>query len=301
MAITLQAARRALAFALDDLGVYIASAGSSTSFTIIQASNATANASTDRLDGAWAYIATGGTAGQQRRVRPAGLTPSTGVVQIYHDWTAPVPGAEIEITHLFPSMNISGATTGEDVDYGTLLNRALARYEIAGQIFLSTVAGQRTYSLATYAAWLDRDRLLAVYDPPYVSGDVPVRADWRGLRLDLGASGPVLRVDAPWAATSEAVTIDVARPANSLISGAESTVGLVAETDTIPGDVRLDELIDVAKHEAFMALAIRGHSGRDWAAAAKDQEPIALDILVRARRRARGQPEQAPPSSARAA
>jgi hypothetical protein len=217
MALTLQTLRREAEASLDDRAIYVASAGASTSFTSPQLVNATTGAAVTSINGAWSYIATGATAQQQKRVRTNGHTPSTGVALIYPDWSAPVPGAEIEITRLFPAASGTDvASPGQDISYRALINTSLRRYPIPDQITVATVAGAYSYSLSTYATWLTSlDRVLRIGGPPLVSG-YPARDDaFRGFRLEFDAGVPTLRLRAAYAATSEAIRIDVVRPANT--------------------------------------------------------------------------------------
>lgn len=297
MALIHQQLRRVLAAALNDHAAYVASAGTTSSFTSVLLIDSTTGASPNRLKDAWAYIATGATVGGQSRVKSGGLTPASGLVAVTPTWAAPVPGAEIEITRLFPAVSSSAVPTAENVSYRTVINRALQRMLIPDQITLSSVAGQYAYSLNTYAAWLtDRERILALYDPPMLTG-YPPRENSRNLRrLDFDAGVPTLYLQAAYAGTDEPIRLDVIRPASTWVNDAEThpSVGVSAETDSVLSHVRLDEFLVIGLAEAYKALAAKGHDGRNWAAMAAEQEPLARATVARLERRSRGLPEEAP-------
>ena len=76
MASSLPTLRRALAGSLDDIGVYAVTSATTNTIACTALADATTNASVHRYDGRWVYIATGSSAGTQRRVIPGGFAPA---------------------------------------------------------------------------------------------------------------------------------------------------------------------------------------------------------------------------------
>jgi hypothetical protein len=264
--------RRALARALDDFESYPVTSATTSTVVLGMLANPTASASTNRYDGAWAYIATGTAKGEQRRVRVGGYAPSTGTLTVWPLFSpTPAQYDEAEITRLFPAIENAGGTSdvsnATDTSYRALINRGLGRLAVRDRLPIATTAGTYAYSLVT-TSWLDRDaRLLGALEPD-ASGALTVPADWRGVRLRLDAETPYLEVRVPFTGT---LTLDVIRPAVSWIKvGAvwgESAVGvgLVADTDEAP--VSLDDAVAAGLMEAYEVLMNRspGRPGGSWA------------------------------------
>lgn len=258
---TITAYRRALASALDDIGVHVVGAGTTSTVTLGALADSTTNASTRRYDGAWVYLVTGNGALQSRRVVRGGFTPSTGLLTLELTWTAPSLGDVAEVTRLFPG--IGQQVNPEDIDYRTLVNRALARMVTPDRITLAVTTSD-TYSLASYP-WLDRpERLLGVLEPAPISGRAPISAQWRGPSLTLDAGANVLQLQTPFETASGNLTLDVLRPCDTLISGSETTGGFNgAETQTALPSV--DDLLPAMLLEAYAALAHRMRGTPDGA------------------------------------
>jgi hypothetical protein len=253
--------------ALDDGGVYIAAAGATDGVTIGGLSDATANASANRYDGAFLYLATGAGAGQQRRVMAGGFTPSTGELLVEVGWTAPTTGDIVEITHMFPIG--AGAGTGvspEDTSYHQIINLALNTLWAPDQISLA-FANTTTASLAAFP-WLDRpERLVRVLETAPVSGYAEVPCDWRNPQLVLGAA-PMLQLNRPYTGT---LILEVRRPGGTSVDGAESTLGLFTESQTALPSV--EDVREAGLMHVYRALMNRG-TGRpngDWAKRYADQ------------------------------
>lgn len=258
---TLRAYRQALARSFDDLGVYTVLASTSTATTVHELLNSTPNGSGRRYDGRWAYISGGVAVGAGTHVRPAGLVPSTGVLTMARFWdTIPVANDILELTGLFPAV----PGLGEDTDYRTLINRALGRLLVEDRLDVTTVADQWTYSLSAYP-WLDRmTRVMAVLDPPRATG-LPRRETWRPHHWTIDQGAMTLEFDArPYPTSGATFQVKVLRPANTLITGTESSVGLVSDDETAVPSV--EEVVTVARMFAFETLLTRskGRPSGDW-------------------------------------
>ena len=253
---TLLTLRRALAYALDDLGAYVLASGSTTTAVSNGLKNSATNASVNRYDGRWVYVATGVQAGQQGRVKTGGYAPSTGTLTMVTTWGAPTTGDTIELTSLFPCAASSTTAPGEDVSYRTLINRALSRLLLPDDTITLQITTSQTYSLAAYP-WLDRDERLIEVREPGPTGGLDVPAAWRRPALrTIGATAYVI-LDAPFGAGATGnLTLIVKRTADTLINGAESTVGLALDTDT--AEATVDDVVTVGLLEAYRALMARG-------------------------------------------
>jgi hypothetical protein len=273
--------RQAMGRALDDLNAYAVSAGSSTTVASAFLVNNTTNASTTRYNGRWCYISSGTAIGQLRRVRSNGYAPSTGTLTTTPDWgVSPAASDTLELTSLFPAIP---STLGEDTDYRSILNRALALLMIADRIAPSITTG--TVSLATWP-WLDRDeRLVRILEPSPVSGRAPVDSSWRGWRLVLDGEAAFLEPRIPFASASGALTLEVLRPANTWIR----TGGTWTETspasglagDTTEAVPSIDEVRTVGLMVAYEALMNRttGQPNGDWAKRWATQNEMAHRLL----------------------
>ena len=261
---TLRAYRQALAWSLDDLGVYEIASSTATTTVLSALADSTSNASDRRYDGRWAYISDGFAVGVGTTVKPGGYAPSTGTLTVAKFWdTTPHVGDELELTGLFPS--ISGLP-GADTDYRTLVNRALARLLLEDRIDVTTVADQWTYTfaLATYP-WLDRmTRVMGVLDPPRATG-LPRRPTWRPHTWKIDGGALTLEFAArPYPTSGATFQIAVLRPADTLVNGADSTTGLSVDSDTAVPSV--EEVVVAGRYFAFEALLSRskGRPSGDW-------------------------------------
>ena len=184
----------------------------------------------------------------------------------------------LELTGLFPA--ISGLPGG-DIDYRTLVNRALSRLLVEDRIDVTTVADQYTYTfaLSTYP-YLDRmSRVMGVLDPPRATGR-PSVPTWRAHQWSIDAGALRLQfLDRPYSTSGATFQIAVLRPADTLINGSDSTTGLVADTDTAVPSV--EEVVVAGRYFAFEALLSRskGRPSGDWsgqyAAAREDAMKLA--------------------------
>lgn len=272
--------RRALAYALNDLGVYPVSSGTGTTVTIVTLADSTSDASTHRYDGRWVYLATGAGQGTQRRVKRGGFTPSSGALTLELSWTAPSSPDEVELTGLFPCQAGGLGSTSvspEDPGYNGLVNRALSLLLVPDRVTLAITTAD-TYSTTTWP-WLDRpERLVRVLEPAPVAGGAPVDASWRGPQLVVDGPAPFLQLNAPFSTATGTLTLDVLRPADTLISGAESTTGFTAEGQTAIASV--NDVREIGLLEAYRALRHRGGVGVSaWEKAFEQQQQRVEGLL----------------------
>lgn len=281
MASTLLQYRQALARALDDLEPHVVLSATTFTVTINALITSTTGASSGRYNGAYIYIASGSGAGRQRVVKENSYVPSTGTLTTHNSSGFDVTmaaGDQVEITRLFPAYAEATSTSslGSDTDYRSLVNRALSYLLVPDQISVTTVADQQEYSLSTYAAWLDRpERLLAVLDPPRATG-WPAKRTWRRWELTLDGPSPALTfLDRAYPTSGATFELDVLRPANTLISGAESSIGLTSDSATaVPA---VNDVVTVGLMLAYEALMNRspGRPNGDFLTRWKNQIEIA--------------------------
>jgi hypothetical protein len=192
--------------------------------------------------------------GQQRHVVVNSFAPLTGGMQVTQPWTIlPTAGSGVEFTGLFPC---SSGSFGADTDYRSIINRTLGQLLCEDRV-TDPITTADTYPQPT-RPWLARpDRLIAALEPAAVAGRAPVDASWRGARVLPGPT-PAIQLS-PFLTASGVVTWRVWRPGHTLVNGAESTAGLVAETDqALP---RIEDVVLVALVECYWTLATR-NSGR---------------------------------------
>lgn len=253
--------RHAIQEALNDQSTYLVTSATSSTLTDISLADSTPNASVNRYDGAWVYVATGALAGTQRRVRTGGFAPASGVLTLELTWAGPAGGDEFEITRLFP---VHREVPGEETGYHQFIARALALLAVPDRI-TAAITTSDTYALTTWP-WLDRpERLVRVLEPSPVAGRAPVDASWRNPRLVADGPAPFLQVDVPFATATGNLTLEVLRPGDSLISGVESTTGLTTDASTaIPSveDVRTVALMEVAR--VMLARTAGRPDGANW-------------------------------------
>lgn len=223
--------RRALAYALGDLGIFGVAAATNTTVALFLQSSTDANASTNTYNRAWLYVSTGASAGQSRRVAHNGWAPSTGIATLESQWNSnPVNSDNIELTRLFPATG----DIGTDTDYRTLINRALSHLATPDRVALSIVAGQDAYALpATWGTWMTEERLKRVLEPPPLAGRNPRDAMWRRPKLRLDAELPYLELGVPFTASVGSLTLEVLRPADTWIRS--GTTGVWGESTTTSG------------------------------------------------------------------
>lgn len=284
MTVTLLTLRQAVARALDDIETYVVSSASSSQIATGQIINTSTGVSANRYDRRWIYVNSGAAAGQQRQVVEGSYVASTGALGVTPTWTVtPSNGQTFELTGLFSS---TPSTLGAHADYRSLIDRTLDLILSPDRLTKQTSPGLTTISLADQAAWLDREDLIVSYqEPAPVAGYPPVSAAWRGYRFVMDGPSPYLEVRAPFS-TNDDLFVNVWRPASSLVNGAESTVGLQADTDTAA--VRVSDVVLVGLMLAYEELANRNASRPTGGWAAKHASQLALVTSEHASRAERG-------------
>lgn len=253
--------RRQVMAALDEPGIFACSSATSTTAVIATLASSASNHSPNQFATAWIYHLA---LSQVRIIREGSFIPGTGGMSVDPGWTAPTTNDELEITALFPSIMAGAlfAQVGTDTDYRTLINRALSRL-LAPDTISIPITTATSYSLSTYAAWLDRpERLqydqqgrMKLFEPAVVSGRRAFSAAWRRPRLILDGAAPTLELDVPFTSATGNLTLHVLRPGDTLINGSESSVGLSAESDTALPSV--NDVVTVTLMDAYRALMTR--------------------------------------------
>jgi hypothetical protein len=209
----------------------------------------TASASSSLFSGAHVY-ATG--TGQQRRVRTDGFDPATGTLTLATTWTDPTDGTEIEVSRL---LAVAADTPGGETTWNECIRRACAKVLVPDRIPIA-ISTTEQYDLSAYP-WLDRqERLVRVTEPP-AAGFTQVPSDWRDWRLAFYAGSPLLEMRVPFTSLGGNLILDVLRPADTLISGAETAPGTGPTLDTQTVNVGIEELVVLGTLEAATALMSR--------------------------------------------
>lgn len=259
MSVTLVAIRENVGAVLDDLKVYTATGGSTSTAIVGALISAASNAPTNAHNAEHIYNRT---TLLQRAVRQNGFAPSTGTITFDPTATAVANGHVIELSSLFPTAGaLSAAGPAGAPSYNGLIIRGLSKLLVPHRILLTITTGF-TYSLAAYP-WLDREARLVRVLEPGVTGGRARSADYRNPRLVLNAQSPSLELDAPYdsdmVADGGQITLEVLRPATSwvLTSGtwAASTTGPVFDLEEVTAD--LNDATDVTVVEACRVLLKR--------------------------------------------
>jgi hypothetical protein len=260
--------REGLSYSFDDLEIFAASGGDTSSFASASLVNADANASTATYNDRWVFNAT---QVFQRKTRTNIYTLGTGSLGIAPIWTAPNSSDRIELTRLFPSFEPGPYTASQS--WRRIVNRALQMIVVPDQITIAIVPGQQAYSLATWQKWLDREERFG-WPPlpdgtpqprmwePSPTGGSPTPADWRRPHLRLDADVPFVEIDVPFVAgTTGSMVLNVMRPANTWVRvsgtwGESANDGLVGDTDEARPSV--EAVVKVGRWIAIQTLAARG-------------------------------------------
>ena len=146
----------------------------------------------------------------------------------------------------------------------TLVQRASWDVWYEDTLDLTPAAGAYTVDLSSYKAWLTEERVCRdgqgrplYYDPPIVTGYPQQPAHWRYGEINQQAGIPTLRLTRAYLSSLDATApaqLCVLRPAGSLVSGAEATLGLTTDAQTIGGDP--EELVQVTLLRAYEYLAV---------------------------------------------
>lgn len=235
---TLTQARRAILEGLGRGGVYTSTGAGSTS-TVVCSTFKSTELPTDHLAYAWLHVPSASSP-RQRRVKQTGLAPGTGTITVDDVFGSSIGSAiDFELSPLLPP--IDGGVKGMAMSLNQCANEAARHLCFQDEISV-TITTNATLSLTTWASWLDRaERLVAILEPsPF--GEAPIDASWREIEFDRDAEAPTLRIKRRFGVATGTLTLKVLRPADSWIAvggtWAESTVGLVNESDIAKPDLR---------------------------------------------------------------
>lgn len=258
----LDAARRALGKEIGGMASFTATGGSTTT-AIIPSVFDSDSLPASALAHAWLFGPTV-VAPQQRRINADGLTPTNGTITLDGALGSAVTASMlVEIHSRLPATSQPVTANGLALVLGLheALNLALRHLLLLGHSYaLSVASGTHEFTLPS---WLDRpSRLVDVRDPNALgTGMRSTHRLWEFRRGSAGTNTIYFREPYPAAGEVELVTN---RPADTLISGADSSAGLVAEADTC--EPALNDLVKVAKAFCYQALrdTRRGASALDY-------------------------------------
>lgn len=208
--------------------------------------------------GRWVQITSGVVTGARRRIIHE--VPELWAIAVDLVWPSTLAiGTGFEITYPLPITSQEGV-----VGLITLIQEACREVWFEDRLSIPTRRNLYAYSLEAYRDWLDSENLILrdedgavlFYDPPLVAGYPAQQKPWRYVGLDFRGGVPTLQIKKAYSADSSAsggFELSVMRPAYSLVSGAESTTGPAAASDTIAADA--DELVAVTLLRAYRYLA----------------------------------------------
>lgn len=211
-----------------------------------------AGADPQRFDGCYAYVLAGVNINEQRGI--SGYLPDLGALR-FDGVMASVfaDGDTLDVAGPLPFIK------GRDGRPGLreAANLALRDLWTPDTISLTSQANQVEYAVPT---WLNReDRLVVVKEPGFVSWQQPVPTR-RRYRLRIDGPTPYLQLLSPFRRSGVPFYLETRRPADTLISDADSTTGLVSGSDTAA-----PELADIVTGGLF-------HAYRMLAAVATDEK-----------------------------
>lgn len=227
MTTTLQAYRRALSQELGRYAVFSTSAvatGFDAARQVISGylRDDDEGSGSSMYDDGWVYVASNAADDQHRQVIRGGFRGDLGLLRLDRPFaSALATPIVVEYHEHFPASTAEGV-----IGLNQLVGLALRDLWAPDALAVPTT-GAESYVLPV---WMDDPWYLdGLLDPPLATGLEPRPRDlpW-GVRYE-GAT-PRLWVRPP-VATSFSMTALLRRPANTLINGAESTVGLVLDTD----------------------------------------------------------------------
>lgn len=258
MTSTQKVLRRAVLDELGGSGVYTTTgAGSTTTLVCTDAFKSSA-VPASHLPFAWIHVPTA-TAPKERRVPQTGLDPTTGTITVDAAYGSSIGSStEFEVCNLMPLIDSGNKSAGLSVNQ--CINLALRHLTVPDLLDVPTVAGAQSYSLATYAEWLDSIERLdpmsggPIWDPARASGWPKMPSRIHNWRLSFDGGTPTLHfLEKAYPRSGFIFQIAVKRPAYTLISGSESTVGLAADTDTTIAN--RNDVVTAALVFAYKALA----------------------------------------------
>jgi hypothetical protein len=223
---------------------------------------------------AWAYGTSGNILGQQRRIASAGLNVATSKLTVTRGFSVtPASGVEFELMSDLPAVQSLGWWSWRES-----INDALRSLSLRRVISLTAVPGQVVYN-SGLPSWLT-SRAQIVGITPYAASSTlaPLTTDnVRDFRYTGSGYELVL-----WGSLGANADLVVYQPAitrvNTGSGPAESTTGLVADSDSV--DIDLNLIRWAARANAFGWLKGRKDAPKSWA----DLHAEAVAVAARLKR-----------------
>lgn len=255
-----------------------------TTSTLICSTLVNSNLEATELEDVAVLITSGNNAGEQRFVRRAGLSDSTGTITTADTFTnAVASGVSFSLFARMPALT---RLTGPS--YQKALNMTHRRAWVEDNISFTGETGKKHYDIdtTTYSWWTEASRIIAVYHPR-VNADDELRMlganewywNWDGSVRQL------VLPSAPWN-TGETGTVKVYRPANSILrqSGtwtdqASQTAGLSALADESLMDV--NDAVVLGSYFVYKQLHTLNHPGQEtseWMVKAREAARVAANL-----------------------
>lgn len=234
----------------------------------------------------WAYVPSL-TVIPQARIAQGGLNATTGVVTLEASLDSVVPsGAEVELWTLLPGDGAHHAHLGGRSANGLVSGALDHLYVLDDSASVSLAYGQRDYSLATWAALLDRANRLVDVRVANSTGNT-TDSTFHTWEVRETPSGPTLHVREPYAFASGSyqATLVIERPASTWVKVGGvwtdrlgSTRGLTAESDEAAPAV--NDVVAVMTWLLYRMLARRnqGQARATYEALAADQLAVCRRI-----------------------
>lgn len=220
----------------------------------------------DHLGYAWVYVPST-TAPRQRRVRKDGLDVETGTISVADVFGGPIPtGVEFEMSSKLAPINDGSRDLG--LALNDAINLALLRLLVPFRAPYVTQEGSAVIDLSAYD-WADRpERVVGLYEPARTAARAgeKTRRDWE-FRANGSAAQIVVRPG--FNRSGQTGEVDLLRPAATLINGADSTGGLVADADEAVPDA--NSVTTVALYYVYLQLANDPNGGETYRALADQQ------------------------------
>ncbi len=206
-------------------------AESATVLSLVCGGLASSMAGPTTYGGYYVHISSGDLAGQERQVPSAGFANATGTFQVDRAFSAlPALGVSVELAARLPATAMDGV---RGVNYA--INWALQRTWYPDRIALVPVAGQKFYSLQTWAHWFDRDiRIGRLWEASADALSNPQAHDG-GAWMRYDGELPMLEIEVPFQASDTIFYLSVLRPGHTWVksggSWSETHIGLDQDSD----------------------------------------------------------------------
>jgi hypothetical protein len=233
--------RRLLLAEIGGGGVYTTTAAGSGS-TLVCLTFKSSALDPDHLGYAWVMVPST-TAPKQRRVIKDGLTITSGTITVDDVFGGTIgSGIEFEVSSKHPL--IDDGVKGLRLSLNQAINLALLHLVIPWRGSFTTAGGSPTIDLSAYA-WADRaERVVDVYDPPRTAAR-PAMKTKRQWEFRASGSSAVIAIQPGYTVSGQVGEVEFMRPAWTWINDADSTAGLVADSDTVVSEA--SSVVAVAK------------------------------------------------------